>query len=156
MLLYFHHCVRRRAYTIKVHFVLHESGDETRRREEESKIDRAWLDRLEAFAASTQRHLEHFVLRGGQRGQLRYDNASGSTFAVNAPSGCTAFEGQRLPLHLNFTTSQTYLFNSVFGGGSTGLPTSSIDLIRSTQSGTPSLRQLGSKPCTSDCSRRLF
>jgi hypothetical protein len=46
---------------------------------------------------------------------------------VNAPTGCTAFEGQRLPLHLNFAISQTYSFNSVFVGGSTALRTSSTD-----------------------------
>jgi hypothetical protein len=52
--------------------------------------------------------------------------ASGSTFTVNAPTGCTAFEGQRLRLHLNFTISQTYPLNSVFVRGSTALRTSSI------------------------------
>jgi hypothetical protein len=51
--------------------------------------------------------------------------ALGWTFTVNSPNGCNAFEGQRLRLHLKFTTSQTYSFNSVFVGGSTALPTSS-------------------------------
>jgi hypothetical protein len=51
--------------------------------------------------------------------------ATAGTFTVNAPTGCTPFEGQRLRLHLKFTNSQTYSWNSAFVGGTTALPTTS-------------------------------
>lgn len=51
--------------------------------------------------------------------------AAGGTFTINAPTGCTAFEGQRLRIHLKFTNSQTYSFNAAYVGGTTALPTTS-------------------------------
>lgn len=55
--------------------------------------------------------------------------ASGGTFTVNAPAGCSVtggpFEGQKLLLHLKFTNSQTYSWNAIFAGGTTALPTTS-------------------------------
>jgi hypothetical protein len=51
--------------------------------------------------------------------------ATAGTFTVNAPTGCVAFEGQRLRLHFKFTNAQTYSWNAAFVGGTTALPTSS-------------------------------
>jgi hypothetical protein len=51
--------------------------------------------------------------------------ATAGTFTVNAPTGCVAFEGQRLRLHLKFTNAQTYSWNTAFVGGTTALPTTS-------------------------------
>lgn len=51
--------------------------------------------------------------------------ATGGTFTVNAATGCTQTEGQKLLLHLKFTNSQTYSWNSAYVGGTTALPTTS-------------------------------
>jgi hypothetical protein len=47
------------------------------------------------------------------------------TFTVNAPTGCTAVEGQSLTIHIKSTNVQTYAWNAAFVGGATALPTTS-------------------------------
>jgi hypothetical protein len=47
------------------------------------------------------------------------------TLTVNAPTGCTAVEGQSLKIHIKSTNVQTYSWNAAFVGGTTSLPTAS-------------------------------
>lgn len=53
------------------------------------------------------------------------NTATGGTFTVNAPTGCTAAEGQILIIHIKFTNVQTYSWNAAFVGGTNALPTTS-------------------------------
>lgn len=60
-------------------------------------------------------------------GEVTYGTftATGGTFTVNAPTGCTPGPLSKIALDLKFTNAQTYSWNSTYKAGTVALPTTS-------------------------------